>query len=240
MGSLPPHGRGIHPMCSSHSWCGRVTGKEASRLHWLWASIWLIAFGGAWPGRVASDAESGRAEEGRKAWVCWRWHLQWWPVASTEHSAMVAMVTAVHGQGWLTEPQELDQWPRCRWHSSVSAAWAPPTGEFDREAHWSLLVPCLLYVLHSGENLEIWKNWNENNMKLKVFCAKHDEHRAHNGGRNWRHRGRGQACTPASELIRVKASWELLGPSPPTPHFTDDKSEAQKGSAICSTSHSSG
>ena len=155
MGSLPPHGRGIHPVCSAHSWCGRVTGKEASRLHWLWASIWLIAFGGAWPGRVASDAESGRAEEGRKVWVCWRWHLQWWPVASTEHSAMVAMVTAVHGQGWLTEPQELDQWPRCRWHSSVSAAWAPPTGEFDREAHWSLLVPCLLYVLHSGENPEI-------------------------------------------------------------------------------------
>ena len=158
MGSFPSHERGVHPLCSANSGCGRHTGREPPHLHWLLDSISLIAFGGMWPGCVATDAESGHAEEGRKAWVCWWWHLQLWPVASMEHSAMVVKVTDVHGQGWLAEPQELDPWPLCSVLLSLTQQYkcclAPPAWEFDREAEWAFLFLVLLYVLHSGENQE--------------------------------------------------------------------------------------
>lgn len=85
-----------------------------------------------WPvtGCIAGVANSQHAMEGSRACVCgWR-HLQWWPLASTEHSAVVAMVTAVLGQGWLAKLQELDQYPSpvssCCWCSHTSAVWCHP------------------------------------------------------------------------------------------------------------------
>lgn len=58
-------------------------------------------------GLYMDGAAESEHREGRTAGLCCWWHLQWRPLASAEHSAMVAMGTAVLGQGWLEELQEL-------------------------------------------------------------------------------------------------------------------------------------
>lgn len=112
--------------------CGGVHGQ------WCWVRAW-------------------RGERG--ACVCRWWHLQLWPVASVEHSAVVAMVTAVLGQGWLAELQELDQRPLpsvlLPLTQQHKCGLAPPAWEFDREAELVFFFLVLPYVLHSGENQEI-------------------------------------------------------------------------------------